>query len=144
VPPRAGTFVINIGELLELASDGYLRATMRRVVSPPAGARHPGTRSRKGSVEPHVPRGGTELLEGAAVEYWIYNQSLEPLMDGGISPPHHDVHPTQTPAYAWTDLSNAHDGQGIRKTFPQKRPTSRQTLNTMPSGAGTMRKGHFI
>src|ERR1700722_19248302 len=37
VPPRAGTFVINIGELLELASDGYLRATMHRVVSPPAG-----------------------------------------------------------------------------------------------------------
>ena len=34
-PPRAGTFVINIGELLELASDGYLRATMHRVVSPP-------------------------------------------------------------------------------------------------------------
>lgn len=37
VPPRAGTFVINIGELLELASDGYLRATMHRVVTPPAG-----------------------------------------------------------------------------------------------------------
>jgi isopenicillin N synthase-like dioxygenase len=37
VPPRAGTFVINIGELLELASDGYLRATMHRVITPPAG-----------------------------------------------------------------------------------------------------------
>jgi isopenicillin N synthase-like dioxygenase len=37
VPPRAGTFVINIGEILELASDGYLRATMHRVVSPPPG-----------------------------------------------------------------------------------------------------------
>jgi isopenicillin N synthase-like dioxygenase len=37
VPPRTGTFVINIGELLELASDGYLRATMHRVVTPPAG-----------------------------------------------------------------------------------------------------------
>jgi isopenicillin N synthase-like dioxygenase len=37
VPPRSGTFVINIGELLELASDGYLRATMHRVVAPPAG-----------------------------------------------------------------------------------------------------------
>ena len=35
VPPRAGTFVINIGELLELASDGYLRATMHRVITPP-------------------------------------------------------------------------------------------------------------
>jgi len=37
VPPRFGTFVINIGELLELASDGFLRATMHRVVTPPAG-----------------------------------------------------------------------------------------------------------
>jgi len=37
VPPRAGTFVVNIGELLELASDGYLRATLHRVVTPPAG-----------------------------------------------------------------------------------------------------------
>jgi isopenicillin N synthase-like dioxygenase len=37
VPPRADTFVINIGEQLELASDGYLRATMHRVVSPSAG-----------------------------------------------------------------------------------------------------------
>jgi isopenicillin N synthase-like dioxygenase len=37
VPPRDGTFVVNIGELLELASDGYLRATMHRVVMPPAG-----------------------------------------------------------------------------------------------------------
>jgi isopenicillin N synthase-like dioxygenase len=37
VPPRDGTFVINIGELLELASDGYLRATMHRVITPPAG-----------------------------------------------------------------------------------------------------------
>ena len=37
VPPRSGTFVINIGELLELTSDGYLRATMHRVVTPPAG-----------------------------------------------------------------------------------------------------------
>ncbi len=35
--PIPGTFVINIGELLELATDGYLRATVHRVVSPPAG-----------------------------------------------------------------------------------------------------------
>jgi isopenicillin N synthase-like dioxygenase len=38
VPPRAGTFVVNIGEQLELASDGYLRATVHRVITPPAGA----------------------------------------------------------------------------------------------------------
>jgi len=38
VTPRAGTLVVNIGEILELASDGYLRATLHRVVTPPAGA----------------------------------------------------------------------------------------------------------
>jgi isopenicillin N synthase-like dioxygenase len=37
VTPRPGTFVVNIGELLELASDGYLRATFHRVIAPPAG-----------------------------------------------------------------------------------------------------------
>ncbi|NHQ84586.1 isopenicillin N synthase family oxygenase [Iodobacter sp. HSC-16F04] len=36
-PPVPGTFVVNIGELLELSSNGYLRATVHRVVSPPAG-----------------------------------------------------------------------------------------------------------
>ncbi|HWL80465.1 MAG TPA: isopenicillin N synthase family oxygenase [Roseomonas sp.] len=35
--PLPGTFVVNIGELLELASNGYLKATVHRVVSPPAG-----------------------------------------------------------------------------------------------------------
>jgi isopenicillin N synthase-like dioxygenase len=35
--PVAGTFIVNIGELLEMASNGYLRAIMHRVVSPPAG-----------------------------------------------------------------------------------------------------------
>jgi isopenicillin N synthase-like dioxygenase len=36
--PRENTLVVNIGELLELASNGYLRATVHRVVSPPAGS----------------------------------------------------------------------------------------------------------
>lgn len=36
-PPIPGTFVVNIGEILELASSGYLRANVHRVVSPPAG-----------------------------------------------------------------------------------------------------------
>ncbi|WP_036260646.1 isopenicillin N synthase family dioxygenase [Methylocapsa aurea] len=36
--PRQDTFVVNIGELLELASNGYLRATVHRVVAPPPGA----------------------------------------------------------------------------------------------------------
>ena len=35
--PIDGTFVVNIGELLELATNGYLRATVHRVVSPPSG-----------------------------------------------------------------------------------------------------------
>jgi isopenicillin N synthase-like dioxygenase len=37
VAPRRGSLVVNIGEILELASDGYLRATLHRVISPPAG-----------------------------------------------------------------------------------------------------------
>jgi isopenicillin N synthase-like dioxygenase len=36
-PPLAGSFVVNTGELLELATDGYLRATLHRVVAPAAG-----------------------------------------------------------------------------------------------------------
>ena len=36
-PPRPGTFIVNIGELLEMASSGYLKATTHRVVSPPPG-----------------------------------------------------------------------------------------------------------
>ncbi len=35
-PPVPGTFIINIGELLEMASGGYLRANVHRVVSPPS------------------------------------------------------------------------------------------------------------
>jgi isopenicillin N synthase-like dioxygenase len=36
--PRENTLVVNIGELLELATNGYLRATVHRVVSPPKGS----------------------------------------------------------------------------------------------------------
>ena len=36
-PPVPGAFVVNIGELLEVATGGYLKATMHRVISPPAG-----------------------------------------------------------------------------------------------------------
>jgi isopenicillin N synthase-like dioxygenase len=38
VPPRAGAYVVNVGELLELATDGYLKATLHRAQSPAAGA----------------------------------------------------------------------------------------------------------
>jgi len=35
--PIPGTFVVNTGELLEIASNGFLRANVHRVVSPPLG-----------------------------------------------------------------------------------------------------------
>ncbi|MER5775945.1 2-oxoglutarate and iron-dependent oxygenase domain-containing protein [Streptomyces sp. NPDC002039] len=35
IPPLPGAFVVNLGELLEIATEGYLRATDHRVVSPP-------------------------------------------------------------------------------------------------------------
>lgn len=38
VEPRENSFVVNIGELLELATNGYLRATVHRVVAPPCGS----------------------------------------------------------------------------------------------------------
>jgi isopenicillin N synthase-like dioxygenase len=38
VPARRGAFVVNIGEMLEVATGGYLTATTHRVVSPPDGA----------------------------------------------------------------------------------------------------------
>jgi isopenicillin N synthase-like dioxygenase len=34
-PPRPGAFVVNIGELLEVATSGYLRATRHRVITAP-------------------------------------------------------------------------------------------------------------
>lgn len=37
VQPHEGSLVVNMGELLELASDGYLRATVHRVLAPAAG-----------------------------------------------------------------------------------------------------------
>lgn len=37
VPAVPGAFVVNIGELMEFATDGYLKATVHRVVSPPPG-----------------------------------------------------------------------------------------------------------
>ncbi len=36
-PPIKGSFVVNIGELLEVASHGYLKATYHRVQAPPKG-----------------------------------------------------------------------------------------------------------
>ncbi|ALG85007.1 isopenicillin N synthase family dioxygenase [Gordonia phthalatica] len=36
-PPLDGAFIVNIGELLEFATDGYLRATRHRVLAPAPG-----------------------------------------------------------------------------------------------------------
>ena len=36
-PPVDGAFVVNIGELLEVATDGYLKATVHQVISPRIG-----------------------------------------------------------------------------------------------------------
>lgn len=36
-PPVSGAFVVNIGEMLEVATNGYLKATLHRVISPPLG-----------------------------------------------------------------------------------------------------------
>src|SRR5690625_356341 len=38
VPPRRGSFIVNIGELLEVATDGYLKATHHTVLPPPEGS----------------------------------------------------------------------------------------------------------
>ncbi|MGW5139716.1 isopenicillin N synthase family dioxygenase [Nocardia beijingensis] len=38
VPPLPGAFIVNIGELLEVATGGYLRATRHRVLAPEPGA----------------------------------------------------------------------------------------------------------
>ncbi|HXS78929.1 MAG TPA: 2-oxoglutarate and iron-dependent oxygenase domain-containing protein [Gammaproteobacteria bacterium] len=35
--PKRGTYVMNLGEMLQAATQGYLRATKHRVVSPPSG-----------------------------------------------------------------------------------------------------------
>jgi isopenicillin N synthase-like dioxygenase len=37
VPRLPGAYVLNLGEMLQLATNGYLRATRHRVVSPPSG-----------------------------------------------------------------------------------------------------------
>ena len=36
-PPRAGCYIMNLGEMVQRATDGYLKATPHRVLSPPAG-----------------------------------------------------------------------------------------------------------
>lgn len=38
VPPVEGAFIVNIGELLEVATQGYLRATRHRVLAPKPGS----------------------------------------------------------------------------------------------------------
>ena len=59
VAPMAGGYVLNLGEMLQLATGGYLKATTHRVVSPPPGAErislayfhHPRLEATLGEVE---------------------------------------------------------------------------------------------
>ncbi len=60
--PREDTFVVNIGELLELATNGYLRATVHRVETPPAGRDRPSIASFLGALG----RGGAVVSTAAA------------------------------------------------------------------------------
>ena len=65
-PKIPGAYVLNLGEMLQLATHGYLRATRHRVVSPPpasSGSRSPTSsirawnrRSPRSSFHRHWPR----------------------------------------------------------------------------------------
>ena len=75
--PMPGAFVFNIGEMLEVATQGYLRATRHRVVSPPARAgplQHPRLpraapgRRRPAAAAPARAGGGGERRRGGSRE----------------------------------------------------------------------------
>ena len=51
--PKPGTYVMNLGEMLQAATHGYLRATKHRVQSPPSGAS--ACRSRTSSIRGSTP-----------------------------------------------------------------------------------------
>ena len=73
VAPLPGTFVVNIGELLELASDGYLRATLHRVVAPPPGVERLSVAFFLGArLEETVPL--LELPAELAAQAWDLNR----------------------------------------------------------------------
>ena len=74
VPPRSGTLVVNIGELLELATDGYLRATMHRVIAPPAG----------------IERFSAAFFFGAQLDATVPLLELPPALAGGARGPARD------------------------------------------------------
>lgn len=70
--PIPGTFVVNFGEALELATNGYLRGTYHRVVSPPPGVERLSQSFFFGArldavIEPlHLPEGLQALATGPA------------------------------------------------------------------------------
>jgi isopenicillin N synthase-like dioxygenase len=74
--PVPGTFVVNIGELLEVASDGYLRATVHRVVTPPAG----------------VDRISAAVFLGARLDATVPMLELPPALAREARGPAHDPH----------------------------------------------------
>lgn len=73
-PPRQNTFVINAGELLELATNGLVRAAIHDVVTPPAGAERYSVAfflgSRPDAIVPVIalPDGLKSLQRGVSVD----------------------------------------------------------------------------
>ncbi len=72
--PLPGSLVVNIGEALELASDGYLRATVHRVIAPPAG----------------TDRYSIAFFLGAHLDKTIPTLHLPPALAGEARGPEHD------------------------------------------------------
>lgn len=82
VPVREGTFAVNIGELLEVATDGVLQANVHQVVSPDAGRdRH----SLCFFLSPDL---------GARVPTLQYDERLRPLATGPRSSEHNPFYAT--------------------------------------------------
>lgn len=77
--PLPGSFVVNIGELLELATNGYLRATVHRVVSPQ-------TAQERLSIAFFL---GAQL--DAVVPVWQLPEALASLAQGPESDPHNPL-----------------------------------------------------
>jgi isopenicillin N synthase-like dioxygenase len=80
-PPVPGAFVVNIGELLEVATDGYLKATRHRVISP-----------AEGDERISIP-----YFHGPALDAEIPHITLPPELqaaaDGVTLDPHNTIHP---------------------------------------------------
>ena len=86
--PLAGSFVVNIGELLELATNGYLRATVHRVVSPP----------------PHHERLSIAFFLGARLDATVPVYTLAPELAQEARGPDSDPHNPLLREVGWNYL----------------------------------------